>query len=157
MYKIFIICVTFFVQNRDFLSLFVQVSAVALWGGETNMITGQLIEFHTISIVLLVLYDSLEKTSGKVYSLEHYCICTQCTVHTKLPCHSFIKKILNIQMHTIIFLLNAPSYWVVHYYWQHWANFGKEYDWKRKRCFSVRQAYKKHIFLGLFQKFLWNS
>ena len=107
---------TLFLQNRDFLSLFVQVSAVALWGGETNMITGQLIEFHTISIVLLVLYDSLEKTSGEVYSVEHYCICTQCTP-------SF-----NIELHTIIFLLNAPSYWVVHYYWQHWANFGKEYD-----------------------------
>ena len=44
-----------------------QFSAVALWGGETNMITGQLIEFHTISIVLLVLYDSLEKTSGEVF------------------------------------------------------------------------------------------
>ena len=58
---------TLFVQNRDFLSLFVQFSAVALWGGETNMITGQLIELHTISIVLLVLYDSLEKTSGEFF------------------------------------------------------------------------------------------
>ena len=50
------------------------------------MITGQLIEFHTISIVLLVLYDSLEKTSGEVYSVEHYCICTQCTPNCHVSC-----------------------------------------------------------------------
>ena len=78
---------TLFVQNRDFLSLFVQFSAVALWGGETNMITGQLIELHTISIVLLVLYDSLENTSGEVFSVEHYCICTQCTPSFNIELH----------------------------------------------------------------------
>ena len=152
MYKIFIICVTLFVQNRDFLSLFVQFSAVALWGGETNMITGQLIEFHTISIVLLVLYDSLEKTSGEVFSVEHYCICTQCTP----SCHvtALILSCTQLYLYSMHHLIGLST--IIGSTGQTLARNMIE---REKRCFSVRQAYpyKKHIFLGLFQKFLWNS